>query len=260
MVPLKPPSTDRRADDDLAGIGDVLTRHPSPPPSPAVGATAVTATGSRVVTTGKRETSPLHVQPETAVIAAATMSRGNARRVIEAVSTRGGTGPRARRAHAQRGQSRNHRAASPVGQHSSASGGGHSRGTPTLQAPPAFPLPRNPARCHAGPTAARRWPRGAACGAPCRAGRASSPPRAPAGRWRRGRPVCGRPPRWPRSPRRRSPPRRGAASAAARYVVIIRSQLARSVLRHLGEAVARQVGEAHRAAPLARAPAPRRRS
>src|SRR5215469_1524140 len=95
MVPLKPPSTTG---------GQTMTLQMStmllfPPPSPPSGLPPPPSPPPGVVTTGKRETSPLHVQPETAVIAAATIRRGNARRVIEPVSTSGGTGLCARRAH-----------------------------------------------------------------------------------------------------------------------------------------------------------------
>src|SRR5215468_125555 len=70
-----------------------------PPPSPPSGLPPPPSPPPGVVTTGKRETSPLHVQPETAVIAAATIRKGNALWVIEAVSTSGGTALCALRAH-----------------------------------------------------------------------------------------------------------------------------------------------------------------
>src|SRR6185436_5433099 len=91
MVPLKPPSTTGGQTMILQGsvtFWPPPSLPPSSPPPPPPG-----------FTTGKRDTSPLHVQPETAVIAAATIRNGNARRVIEAVSTRGGTGMCAQRAH-----------------------------------------------------------------------------------------------------------------------------------------------------------------
>src|SRR5215469_4119509 len=95
MVPLKPPST--------AG-GQTMTLQMStlllfPPPSPPSGLPPPPSPPPGVVTTGKRDTSPLHVQPETAVIAAATIRKGNALWVIEAVSTSGGTALCALRAH-----------------------------------------------------------------------------------------------------------------------------------------------------------------
>src|SRR5215470_14010528 len=84
MVPLNPPSTTG---------GQTMTLQMStlgfpPPPSPPSGLPpppSFPPPPPPPVTTGKRDTSPLHLQPEAAVIAAATIRRGNARRVIEAV-------------------------------------------------------------------------------------------------------------------------------------------------------------------------------
>src|SRR5262245_4000391 len=87
MVPLKPPSTGG----GQTMILQMSTLLPPPseplPPSPLL---LFPPSPPGVMTLGNRETSPLHVHPETAVIAAAASRRGNAQRVIEAVSTRGG--------------------------------------------------------------------------------------------------------------------------------------------------------------------------
>src|SRR5215470_4955657 len=90
MVPLKPPSTTG---------GQTMTLQMSslgfpPPPSPPSGLPPPPSFPfpPPPITTGKRETSPLQVHPDTAPTAAATIRKGNARRVIGAVSTRGGTG------------------------------------------------------------------------------------------------------------------------------------------------------------------------
>src|SRR5215468_3040661 len=95
MVPLKPPSTGG----GQTMILQMSTLFPPPseplPPSPLPLLPPSPPGG--VTTTGNRETSPLQVHPEAAVIAAAATSRnGNARRVIEAVSTRGGPAQRPR--------------------------------------------------------------------------------------------------------------------------------------------------------------------
>src|SRR5215831_9450883 len=90
MVPLKPPST-------IGGQTMILqtsTLFPPPPspPSALPPPPSFPPPPLLPLASGKRDTSPLHVQPETAPSTAATIRKGKARRVIGAVSTRGGTG------------------------------------------------------------------------------------------------------------------------------------------------------------------------
>src|SRR5215472_17603413 len=115
MVPLKPPSTwGGQTTMAQTSIGGPESGRACPPS----GSSPVPPSGW-VTTTRNLETSPLQVQPETAVMAAATIRKGNARRVIEAVSTRGGTGCPGVQAPQPAGLRRNHRWAPSVGQHSS---------------------------------------------------------------------------------------------------------------------------------------------
>src|SRR4030095_2327369 len=98
MVPLNPPST--TGTQTMTSQGSVT--FPSPPSLPPSGfPLPPPSVAGRVITTGKRDTSPLQVQPAAVVIAAATIRNGIAQRVIGAVSTRGGAGACARRAHAR---------------------------------------------------------------------------------------------------------------------------------------------------------------